>query len=128
MSKDIRTHNLSIFVANRPGALVRIAQAFSRRGFNIESLVVSPGARGDFSRALPPGQPGRAGQIISNAPLVDVICREQRRKWSRELALVKVAIDPERRTVSYRRPFPRENQDWRVACWKPPEARKNSTW
>ena len=50
MSKDIRTHNLSIFVANRPGALVRIAQAFSRRGFNIESLVVSPGARGDFSR------------------------------------------------------------------------------
>ena len=40
---SVRTHNLSIYVANRPGALARIAQTFSRRGFNIESLVVSPG-------------------------------------------------------------------------------------
>ena len=31
MSKETQTHNLSIYVANRPGALARIAQTFSRR-------------------------------------------------------------------------------------------------
>ena len=38
MNTPIPSHNLSIYVANRPGALARIAQTFSRRGFNIESL------------------------------------------------------------------------------------------
>ncbi|NRA76333.1 MAG: ACT domain-containing protein, partial [Planctomycetes bacterium] len=32
------------------GVLARIAQVFSRRGYNIESLVVSPAAEADFSR------------------------------------------------------------------------------
>ena len=52
MSKEPLAHNLSIYVANRPGALARIAQTFSRRGFNIESLVVSAGVTGDFSRKI----------------------------------------------------------------------------
>ena len=39
-------HTLSLFVNNKPGVLVRVALTFSRRGFNIESLVVSPGAEG----------------------------------------------------------------------------------
>lgn len=105
MSKDIRTHNLSIFVANRPGALVRIAQAFSRRGFNIESLVVSPGARGDFSRMTITAKGNLEGleQIIKQCTkLVDVIaCREHSDEEvvARELALVKVAIDPEHREL-----------------------------
>ena len=35
-------HTISLLVANKPGVLVRIALAFARRGFNIDSLTVSP--------------------------------------------------------------------------------------
>lgn len=99
MNTSVPTHNLSIYVANRPGALVRIAQAFSRRGFNIESLVVSPGATGDFSRMTITASGDTAGleQIIMQcSKLVDVLaCREHSDEEvvARELALVKVATD-----------------------------------
>ncbi len=43
-------HTISLFVNNKPGVLVRVSLVFSRRGFNIESLVVSPAAEGRFSR------------------------------------------------------------------------------
>ncbi len=43
-------HTISLFVANKPGVLLRICLVFSRRGFNIESLVVSPAFDGRFSR------------------------------------------------------------------------------
>ena len=43
-------HTISMLVANKPGVLVRIAIAFARRGFNIDSLVVSPSANEKFSR------------------------------------------------------------------------------
>ena len=43
--RPIGTHAISLFVNNKPGVLVRVALVFARRGFNIESLVVSPGAR-----------------------------------------------------------------------------------
>ena len=33
--------SVSLFVNNKPGVLVRIAQTFARRGYNIDSLVVS---------------------------------------------------------------------------------------
>jgi acetolactate synthase I/III small subunit len=103
MSMDYPTHNLSIYVANHPGALVRIAQAFSRRGFNIESLVVSPGATGDFSRMTitAKGDASRLEQIIMQcSKLVDVLaCREHSDEEvvARELALVKVAVDAAQR-------------------------------
>jgi len=45
-----QTHTISLFVNNTPGVLVRVALVFSRRAFNIESLVVSPGAEVRFSR------------------------------------------------------------------------------
>ena len=37
----INIHTLSVMVNNQPGVLGRICAVFSRRGFNIESLVVS---------------------------------------------------------------------------------------
>ena len=43
-------HTISLFVNNKPGVLVRVSLVFSRRAFNIESLVVSPAAEGRFSR------------------------------------------------------------------------------
>jgi prephenate dehydratase len=35
-------HTISLFVRNKPGVLVRVALVFARRGYNLESLVVSP--------------------------------------------------------------------------------------
>lgn len=35
-------HTISLLVRNKPGVLVRISLVFSRRGYNIESLVVCP--------------------------------------------------------------------------------------
>ena len=103
MSTSVPTHNLSIFVANRPVALARIAQTFSRRGFNIESLVVSPAANSDLSRMTITAKGREAGleQIIMQCnKLVDVLaCREHTDEEvvARELALVKVAADSTRR-------------------------------
>ncbi|MCB0973614.1 MAG: acetolactate synthase small subunit [Actinobacteria bacterium] len=43
-------HILSVLVLNRPGVLTRIAGLFSRRGFNIFSLAVSPTDDERYSR------------------------------------------------------------------------------
>ena len=89
------THNLSVYVANRPGALARIAQTFSRRGFNIESLVVSPGKTAELSRMTITVKGEEAGleQVIQQCSKLDVVaCREHgdSEVVSRELALVKI--------------------------------------
>jgi acetolactate synthase-1/3 small subunit len=69
-------HVISLYVNNKPGVLVRVAIVFARRGYNIDSLVVSPGARGDFSRMTIAcsGDPETLEQIIKQlAKLVDVV-------------------------------------------------------
>ena len=43
-------HTIGLLVRDKPGVLVRVALVFARRGFNIESLVVSPSANEGFSR------------------------------------------------------------------------------
>jgi acetolactate synthase-1/3 small subunit len=43
-------HTLTALVQNRPGVLVRVAALFSRRGFNIDSLAVTPEGRSGLSR------------------------------------------------------------------------------
>jgi len=43
-------HTISVLVTNKPGVLVRIALVFARRGYNIDSLVVSPTVNPKFSR------------------------------------------------------------------------------
>lgn len=42
-------HVISLYVANKPGVLIRVALVFARRGFNIDSLVVSEGHDPAFS-------------------------------------------------------------------------------
>ena len=50
-SEGLSLHTLSVLVRNQPGVLVRVSLVFARRGYNIESLVVSPDITdGDFSR------------------------------------------------------------------------------
>ncbi len=50
MSFDARHHILSVLVENKAGVLTRVAALFSRRGFNIVSLAVSPTEDERFSR------------------------------------------------------------------------------
>ena len=72
----VGTHTISVFVNNKPGVLVRVALVFSRRGFNIESLVVSPGVEGRFSRMTITcsGNAEDLEQVVKQlAKLVDVV-------------------------------------------------------
>lgn len=90
------THTISILVANKPGVLVRIALVFARRGYNIDSLVVSPTVNPKYSRMTitAKGDPQTLEQIIKNVDkLVDVIhCSEHDLTHSieKELALYKI--------------------------------------
>jgi acetolactate synthase-1/3 small subunit len=75
-NSDKNMHTLSVYVSNNPGVLARIAQVFARRGFNIESLVVSPAIDGQFSRMTIScsGNPEGLDQIIKQImKLVDVL-------------------------------------------------------
>ena len=75
-SESLPIHTISVFVNNQPGVLVRVALVFSRRGFNIESLVVSPAAEGRFSRMTITcsGCKEDLAQVVKQlAKLVDVV-------------------------------------------------------
>jgi acetolactate synthase I/III small subunit len=99
-----QTHTLSLYVANKPGVLARIAQVFARRGFNIDSLVVSPTVDGNFSRMTITAVGDSAGlyQIMEAAKkLVDVVhCTDHtgENMVDKELALIKLRVKPQDRT------------------------------
>lgn len=97
---DQPLHTISVYVNNKPGVLARIAQVFSRRGYNIESLVVSPAIQEGFSR-MTIGARGEADgleQIKAQCyKLIDVIsCFDHTEDniISKELALVKISVGP----------------------------------
>ena len=100
----INIHTLSVYVNNQPGVLGRICAVFSRRGFNIESLVVSQTRDPRFSRMTIgiSGHPEGLTQIILQVnKLIDVIhCTEHtdRDAVAKELVLIKLAAGPEQRT------------------------------
>jgi acetolactate synthase-1/3 small subunit len=92
-------HTISVLVANKPGVLVRIALVFARRGYNIDSLVVSPTVNPKFSRMTitAKGDVEVLEQIIKNVnKLVDVIhCGEHPANTvEKELALFKTKASP----------------------------------
>lgn len=97
-------HTLSVYVNNQPGVLARIAQVFSRRAYNIDSLVVSRGRDAAFSRMTigVSGDPTILDQIIKQVnKLIDVIhCYEHTEGDAvmKELVLIKVVCDPAQRT------------------------------
>lgn len=98
------SHTLSILVNNQPGVLMRICQVFSRRGFNIDSLVVSQGRNTQFSRMTIgiSGDPEGLDQIIMQVnKLVDVVhCFEHTSANSvtKEMILIKIKCSPEERS------------------------------
>jgi acetolactate synthase small subunit len=93
-------HTISILVANKPGVLVRVALVFARRGYNIDSLVVSATVNPKFSRMTitSRGNPETLEQIIKNvSKLVDVIHASEHdltTSVERELALIKMKDSP----------------------------------
>lgn len=99
LNSDKPMHTLSVYVANKPGVLARIAQVFARRGFNIESLVVSPAIDGHFSRMTITcsGDPEGLDQIIKQMmKLIDVLhCIDHTYDKSvmKEMGLIKIAVD-----------------------------------
>jgi acetolactate synthase-1/3 small subunit len=87
---------IGLLVNDRPGVLVRIAQCFARRGFNIENLVVSPAHISQCSRmtitSLGPSD-ALLQIILQLNKLVDVIHAKDHSATdaiTRELALFKV--------------------------------------
>jgi acetolactate synthase-1/3 small subunit len=104
IEKQKAIHTLSAYVANKPGVLARIAQTFARRGFNIDSLVVSAGTTGEYSRMTigVSGDPEGLDQIIKQvSKLVDVLhCVDHTGEdaIAKELALIKIGVTSEERT------------------------------
>lgn len=96
-------HSISVRVHNRPGVLSRVAQVFARRGFNIDSLVVSRGHRPEFSRMTIAceGNPKDLDQIIKQLDkLVDTTHAAEHIESmavERELALFKVQVQSKTR-------------------------------
>jgi acetolactate synthase-1/3 small subunit len=97
-------HTISLVVHNKPGVLVRVSLVFSRRGYNIESLVVSPTVGDDFSRMTITcsGDPATLEQIIKQLhKLVDVVHAIDHTggdAYETEIALIKVRADLHERT------------------------------
>lgn len=97
-------HTLSVYVSNKPGVLARIAQVFARRGFNIDSLVVSSAVDGHYSRMTITaiGDPKNLDQIIKQvSKLIDVLhCIDHTSENAvvKEMALAKVGVSNDQRS------------------------------
>jgi acetolactate synthase-1/3 small subunit len=98
-------HTISLYVANKPGVLVRVALVFSRRGYNIESLVVSPAKEAGYARMTITcsGDEEVFEQIIKQlAKLIDVVRAEDHTDEDMvetEVALVKLSVPQSERTT-----------------------------
>jgi acetolactate synthase-1/3 small subunit len=94
---------LSVLVENHPGVLSRVAGLFSRRGFNIDSLAVGITDDPEISRMtiVVQGDAYIVEQITKQLnKLIDVIkvrILDSGESVNRELILIKVAADSERR-------------------------------
>jgi acetolactate synthase I/III small subunit len=100
----VSTHTISVRLENKPGALARVSQLFSRRGYNIQSLAVGPTERSDISRLTlrvdcsehSLEQIEKQMHKLVNVLRVTELGPDD--SLERELALVTVSVSPERRT------------------------------
>lgn len=101
---DNKKHSISLYVANKPGVLIRISLVFARRGYNIDSLVVSESADKNFSRMniTATGDPETLHLMLNQLNrLIDVVHAKEHNSENalqRELALVKVKCESSQRT------------------------------
>ena len=105
LNKKPDIHTISILVANKPGVLVRCAQVFARRAYNIDSLVVSVTTNPRYSRMTitAQGDPATLQQIIKQtAKLIDVIHVAEHTgvdAITKEFALVKIKFSPAKKLL-----------------------------
>jgi acetolactate synthase I/III small subunit len=96
----VSNHTLSVLVENKPGVLAHVAGLFSRRAFNIASLAVGPTGDPKVSRmtivvdgaSTPVDQVAK--QLEKLVRVLKVVELDDRAAVERELALIKVRIDP----------------------------------
>jgi acetolactate synthase-1/3 small subunit len=96
-------HTISVRLENRPGALARVSQLFSRRGYNIQSLAVGPTEHPHISRLTlrvdcsehSLEQIEKQMHKLVNVLRVTELTADD--AVERELALITVAAAPERR-------------------------------
>jgi acetolactate synthase-1/3 small subunit len=99
----VTTHTISVRLENKPGALARVSQLFSRRGYNIQSLAVGPTERSDISRLTlrvdcsehSLEQIEKQMHKLVNVLRVTELKPEE--AVERELALITVGVAPDRR-------------------------------
>jgi acetolactate synthase I/III small subunit len=92
-------HTLSVLAENKPGVLARVAQLFSRRGFNIDSLAVGETESPGISRFTivvnadesPLEQVTK--QLNKLVNVLKIVELEAEASVQRELVLVKVRAD-----------------------------------
>lgn len=95
---------LSVLVENKPGVLSRIAGLFTRRGFNIDSLAVSPTEDPDRSRMTIAVDASRfpveqiSKQLDKLVNVIKIRPLDPENMVSRELGLLKVAAGSETRS------------------------------
>lgn len=101
-------HLISILLENEAGALCRVANLFSARGYNIESLTVAPTEDASLSRMtlVTRGSDDIIEQIVKQLnKLIDVVKLSDLTEGGhieRELMLVKVRANMEQRTEMHR--------------------------
>lgn len=99
-----REHTLSVLVQNQPGVLTRVAAMFSRRAFNIESIVVGETEDPRYSRMtlVVVGDGAEVEQVSKQLhKLIEVIRVSELlpgEMVERELALIKVSADRNNRS------------------------------
>jgi acetolactate synthase-1/3 small subunit len=104
MSATMKKHTISLYVNNAPGVLIRIALVFARRGYNIDSLVVSESVDPQFSHMniAASGDEKTLQQILDQLnKIVDVVHARDNTGLDvieRELALLKVGCTTENRS------------------------------
>lgn len=94
---------LAVLVENHPGVLARVAGLIRRRGFNIESLAVGVTDDPAISRMtlVVEGDKSTLDQVSKQLDklieVIQVADLDAEHSVARELALIKVSVDPERR-------------------------------
>lgn len=94
---------LAVLVENHPGVLARVAGLIRRRGFNIESLAVGVTDDPAISRMtlVVEGDEATLNQVSKQLDklieVIQVADLDAAHSVVREMALIKVSVDPERR-------------------------------
>lgn len=100
---SIKKHIISVYTTNKPGVLIRVSLVFTRRGYNIDSLVVSASDDPEFSHMTitATGSEKTLDLMLKQLNrLVDVIhARDMTKKEviQSELAMIKISCTPDQR-------------------------------